>query len=125
MSKDNRDMSIEEKFKEWLENNCVADQYENIRGLFNVVWLKDAHKAGYELAQKEMQEKLDKLRNELCYYKNGKQIKEIYIDEYKMIELQEKLDAAIEIINELFEWDNLTSNEIYKLQERFKKLEIS
>lgn len=51
--------SLEEKFKEWFENNCIADQYEDIRGLFNVVWLKDAHKAGYLIAQKEMQEKLD------------------------------------------------------------------
>lgn len=39
-------------------------------------------------------------------------------------ELEEQLKEYNEIINELFDFEVLTSNDVYKLRERFKKLEI-
>lgn len=63
MSKDNRDMSIEEKFIYW-DDNYEYDGNDGLR-------VYEAFKAGYLLAQKEMQEKLDAAIKVIEWYMNN------------------------------------------------------
>lgn len=98
MSKDNRDMSeekIEKKFYYWLEKITGMGFRDS-----HIPLLEIGFGAGYCLAEKELQEKLDSC--EKAYLKLA-QDKESNDRDYLELSakhnvLQEKLDAAIEII---------------------------
>lgn len=82
--------SLKHKFRE--ECLVITDEYEEINE--NDFWF---FRRGYCIAQKETKDKINELGQELSYYKNGTQIKEIYVDECKLIDLQQKLDTYIQL----------------------------
>lgn len=61
MSKENRDMSIEEKFRKLFGYNIPENYYPEV----------EIFEAGYLLAQKDMQEKLDAAIEVIKWYMNN------------------------------------------------------